>query len=375
MSLQGPDRRQEELLWTALSLLALLFIIAVGVGIAWVLLQVLNRLDDVLIPVAIAVILAYLLHPLVNLLERLRLKREVAVLLLFALVGGGFATVSMVLAPKLYQEAKLLVQALPDWETQIGARIDGFLEDKGTTLGVPLNHVTDLANAHLKAAGTQLATMSGLSRLLQTVGFALGLVFVPFYLFYFLADQPKIAQSWKDYLPLRDSMVRREIVVIVEQINKYLVSFFRGQIVVAAIDGILIMIGLAAIGVNYALLIGAAACLLTIIPYFGILTVCLLTFLVAGFQGGGGFHLVALSLGVFAVVQTLENTLISPRVMNQQTGLHPVTVLLSILIWSSLLGGLLGAILAVPLTATLKVLMARYALIKGNPGDALSKSA
>jgi len=366
MSLKGPDQRQEKLLWRALALLALLFIIAVGVGIGWVILQVLNLLDDILIPVAIAVILAYLLHPLVTLLEKLKLSRAMAVLLLFALVGGGFAAASIILAPQLYQESKLLIHSVPDWEARIGTKLDRFLQNNNS-LGVPLNHVTELANAHLKEVGTQLASMSGLNRLLQTVGFALGLVFVPFYLFYFLADQPKIEHSWKNYIPLRDSMIRREIVVIVEQINKYLVSFFRGQIVVAATDGILIMIGLAIIGVDYSLLIGAAACVLTIIPYFGILTTFLVTMLVAGFQGGGGLHLAALSLGVFAVVQTLENTVISPRVMNEQTGLHPVTVLLSILIWSSLLGGLLGAILAVPLTATLKVLMARYALIKGTP--------
>ncbi len=249
MSLKGPDSRQEEILWKALSLLALLFIIAVGVGIGWVALQILQMLEDILIPVAIAAIVAYLLHPLVNLLERLRLPRGVAVLVLFALVGGGLAATSVVVAPQLYRQSKLLAQSLPGWETRIEEKIDAFLEDN-TSLSGPLNNVTQVANTHLKQAATDLVTLTGLGKLLHTVGFAFGMVFIPFYLFYFLADQPQIERSWKDYIPLHDSTVKREIVIVVEQINKYLVSFFRGQVIVAFIDGIMIMIGLALIGVD-----------------------------------------------------------------------------------------------------------------------------
>jgi predicted PurR-regulated permease PerM len=97
----------------------------------------------------------------------------------------------------------------------------------------------------------------------------------------------------------------------------------------------------------------------------GLITVT--TLLVAGFQDGGGIHLALLSILVIGATQLIEGTLVSPRVMGEKSGLGPVTVVISILFWSSLLGGLLGAILAVPLTATLKVLLVRYALVPPSP--------
>jgi len=362
-TVQGPNSGQKRILWQALSLLALLFITTASLGIAWVLFQGLKYLSDILIPVGIAVILTYLLHPLVGLLQKLRLSRRWAVVVFFALVAGGIATIALVLGPDLYTQGTRLAQAAPTWPPKIEQKVKSFLDDN-SQLAAPLGNVTQKLNTYTHDSAVALLSVSGVGKLIHTAAFVLGLVFIPFYLFYFLSDQPKIERKWRDYLPLRDSAFRREVVVVLEQINKYMISFFRGQIVVAASDGAMIAIGLAIIGVDYALLIGAAACLLTIIPYFGIITTCLVTFLVAGFQDNGGAQLVGLSLLVFAIVQTLENTVISPRVMNERTGLHPVTVLLSILVWSSILGGLLGAILAVPLTATLKVLLARYALIK-----------
>ncbi len=365
MSWKGPDAHQEELLWKALWLFALLFIVCVGLGIAAAFVCLLTLLQNILLPMGLAAILAYLLHPLVSLLERLRLSRTWATVLLFALALAAVAAAGVFLGPKLVREAERLAQSAPQWFNATWGRVTAFL---AANQDGPLGNV--VKHADESAAKISAGAWESVGKVAHTFGFLFGMVFIPFYLFYFLADQPRIARVWKDYVPIRESSVKREVVVVIEQINKYLISFFRGQVIVAATDGVLLAVGLCLIGLDYGLLIGTAAAFLTIIPYFGILATCLVSVLVAANQDDGGARLVGLTLAVFAAVQTLENTLISPRVMNEKTGLHPVTVIVSILIWSSFLGPLLGAILAVPLTATLKVLLARYALIKKTGSDA-----
>ena len=369
---QGPEPQQVRLLWKALSLLAILFLISVGIGVACIGIEVLKLLQNIVLPVAFAVLLAYLLHPLVCVLQRLRLPRSLAVLLLFLLIGTGIGLIALFLGPHLYVQAGHLIEMAPQWLTQFSEQVQLFL-NRSQHLTSRLGEVSAAATPHLADGASKLLSFSwdSLGLVLHTVSFAIGLVFTPFFLFYFLADQPRIARHWKEYLPIRESRVKEEIIVAVEQINKYLISFFRGQVLVAAIDGVLLAIGLSLIGVSNGLALGAAACILTIIPYFGIMTVGLATLLVAAYQPDGGLHLVLLAIGVIAAVQTLEGTLISPRIMGNRTGLHPVTVVLSILVCSKFLGPLLGAILAVPLMATLKVLLTRYALIrKPDPADA-----
>jgi predicted PurR-regulated permease PerM len=99
---------------------------------------------------------------------------------------------------------------------------------------------------------------------------------------------------------------------------------------------------------------------LSIVPYLGVVSSLVPALLVAYSQTNGNWGYVLLTAGVFCVVQLCEGMFISPKIMGDRTGLHPLTIIVSILVWSILLGGLLGAILAVPLTATLKVLLNRY---------------
>jgi predicted PurR-regulated permease PerM len=124
--------------------------------------------------------------------------------------------------------------------------------------------------------------------------------------------------------------------------------------------GILTGIGLSIIGLKYAVLIGVITATFSIIPYLGVVLSITPALLIAYVQSGGSWLYVLLTAGVFALVQMAEGMFVSPKVMGDQTGLHPVTIIICILVWSILLGGLMGAILAVPLTATLKVLMYRY---------------
>ena len=199
-------------------------------------------------------------------------------------------------------------------------------------------------------------------------GFLLSLIIVPLYLFYLLTESPYISAGWSKYLPLRASAFKDEVVSCLTEINGYLIAFFRGQLVVSLINGFATGVLLAAIGLDFGILIGFALCFLGIIPYIGIVLCWIPAVIIASVQGGSWlvsqnasawvFPLVV--TGAVAIVQQIDALFVTPKIVGERVGLHPVTVIFSVFLWSLLLGGLLGAILAVPLTATLKVILKRY---------------
>ncbi|MEY2511866.1 MAG: hypothetical protein QOE26_2629 [Verrucomicrobiota bacterium] len=194
---------------------------------------------------------------------------------------------------------------------------------------------------------------------LGVTGFLLSLVMVPIYLFFLLKESPAIERRWREYLPLRNSPLKTEVAAVLSQINSYVIAYFRGQLLVCLIDGTLIGASLYLAGLNFAPLIGLLVVILTMIPYIGIILCWIPAVLIAAAQWGDWTHPLIVT-AVFLVVQNLEAIFIAPRIVGNSVGLHPMTVIVSIFVWGLLIGGLLGPILAVPLTATIKVLLARY---------------
>ncbi len=209
---------------------------------------------------------------------------------------------------------------------------------------------------------------SSVGGFLGVFGFLLSMVIVPIYLYYFLIESTNIAKSWGDYLPLRASTFKDEVIAALEEINGYLIAFFRGQLVVSLINGTATGLLLVIVGLDFGLLIGLLLCLLGLIPYLGIILCWIPAVIIASVQGGAGtwvpgdpwwvFPLVVTA--IFTIVQQIDGLWITPKIVGESVGLHPMTVICSVFVWSLLMGGLLGAILAVPMTATLKVLLRRY---------------
>ena len=163
---------------------------------------------------------------------------------------------------------------------------------------------------------------------------------------------------------MRRSPIRDEVVSVLTEINTSLVSYFRGQILVALCNGVLTFIGLAIIGVPKALVLGIITGALSIVPFLGIIC-SIIPAVLLGFLSAQNDHTLqwlrpVLVLVVFAAVQMTESMFITPRVQSHSTGLHPLAIILGILFWSMLLPGLLGPIVAVPLTCAVVVLLRRY---------------
>ena len=201
--------------------------------------------------------------------------------------------------------------------------------------------------------------VSQLSAMASWVGLIIGFSLIPVYLFYFLLEKRGIQRSWTDYLPVHESRTKEELVFVLKSINDYLILFFRGQVLVALCDGVLYTIGFLLIGLPYAFLIGLAAWFLSIVPYLGFVISLVPALVLAIIQYGDWLHPV-LTLVVFGVVQSLEGLFISPKIMGDRVGLHPLTIIVAVMLGTALMGGILGGILAIPLTAALRVLMFRY---------------
>jgi predicted PurR-regulated permease PerM len=208
----------------------------------------------------------------------------------------------------------------------------------------------------------------GSSKIFGFLGLVLGMIMVPVYLFFFLKDSASIRDHWHEYMPLRASHFKTELVSTLQEINGYLISFFRGQVLVAVIDGILVGIALFFFDLPYALLIGVFMAILGIIPYIGnilcLIPACIIAYLHAQSAevpfGLEPWPYVGFVVLIFAGVQQINSLVTAPKIVGDSVGLHPLTVIFSMLFWSLVLGGFVGALLAVPLTAAVKVIFRRY---------------
>jgi predicted PurR-regulated permease PerM len=379
MSQKPPTESQQQILWFALTGLALATLIGLVAAGFWGLARLLDILGPVVWPLALAAVVACLLSPVVDFFESRKIPRARSILLVFfvafALVAGVLASV----VPQLVIETQDLAQKVPEYSKRLQnsvqtfiAQPPGFLHNllpaptpaqtgteasSGTPDVAGLGNATQWLTGKLPLMGTWLLGQIG--RVASGFGMLAGLVLIPVYTFYFLLEKRGIERRWRDYMPVRDSSAKAELVFVLESIGQYLVAFFRGQLLVAMADAVLYTVGFLIVGVNYAFLLGFMALFLNMIPFLGSIIICLTALTLAFVQYGDALHPL-LVLGVFGAVQTLEGLFISPKIMGDRVGLHPLVIIIAVMTGTTLLGGILGGVLAIPLAAALRVIMFRY---------------
>ena len=383
MSSTPPTEKQTRILWFALTALAIASIVLVIVAAVWGLGRVVDLLSPVLWPLAIAAVVACLLSPVVDFFVRRKLSRPLAIILVFV---AAFAVIAGVLAsviPQVVAETQQLAAKVPEYSERLQTRIRDQLAHPPEFLkrifpkisgsatnamtGVkesPFAGATDWLKENLPEMGSLL--LGQLKKVASGFGLLAGLALIPVYAFYFLLEKRGIEKHWREFLPLQDSRAKDETVFILDSISVYLVAFFRGQVLVALCDAVLYTAGFLIVGVNYAFLLGFAAVFLTMIPFLGAIVICLTALLLSFVQYGDWQH-PALVLAVFGMVQALEGLFISPRIMGNRVGLHPLVIIVAVMTGTTLLGGILGGVLAIPLAAALRVILARYIWEKTQP--------
>jgi predicted PurR-regulated permease PerM len=351
-------------MWAALTCLSIAAIIWLAINGLVAVGEVMAKLQPLLTPVAVAAIMAYLLDPVVEFLVRSRIPRTRAVLLVFLFAVLALGGIGFWVLPQLYHQSIQLATEIPNLvenATTKGAALAEKYHTRYADHPIVQQAISEVQNwAQNQLPGLPERVYSFVIGSVKGILGALGLIAVPIYLFFFLRDSATISRGWSNYLPLRNSEFKSEVVSCLTEINSYLIAFFRGQILVTVIDGaILGLVLLWPIKLNFALLIGLMVAILQLVPYMGILICWVPAVLIAIAQFGDWQHPVWVSVA-FLVVSNLDGFLIAPRIVGDAVGLHPVTIILSVFLWTLVFGGLLGALLAVPLTATLKVLLKRY---------------
>lgn len=319
-----------------------------------VLFLVRHNIRNVITPFVYALVVAYLLNPLVNYLESKKIKRPWAILIVFLSIFAMISLIFMSFVPSLGQEISVFVSDIPNIFKFVETFIQEFRSGEMTIIPEALIEFIDLDSEIAKIGETVRKAFGELStRLLATTGTLLDIVMTPIIAFYFLKDKKKILASLTKAI---DDKKLEAIRKILGDIDRVLGGFIKGQMIVAGFVGVLTGIGCAIIGVPYALTVGMVAGITNIIPYFGPWIGGILPVVLAL------MHNPILALWVIiwmVIVQQVESSFISPQVMSHSVGLHPLTVIFSVLFFGNMFG-ILGMIIGVPLMGTLKVLF-KYA--------------
>ena len=391
MAFPSPSEKQAKVLWFSLTALAIAVFLALLAtmfyGVAWVL----DRLSPVLLPLAVAGILAFLLNPLVDFFEHKmsakvsRLfynirnpKRVKAIILVFIIAVGIVSTVTLVVLRTVVPDVIQLGKDVQIEQLEEGSR-KWVIKHRESSWGkfMQLNEVDveriDFQNI-IQANSTRLEklTSNGLADAISLIGMIAGMALVPVYVFYFLLEAQTIQRKWSDYLPLKESKFKEEAVFVLESFNDCLVVFFRDQVLVAICVGLCLAIGFSIIGLPYGILLGLLAGIIGIIPYFGVIVSTVPVLLLSLTHGDqmslfgtelGAYAPVA-SLGVCALVLFLEKTVIQPKIIGDRVGMHPVAVIISVLMGTTLVGGVIGGLLAIPVAMALRAVLFRYVWVK-----------
>lgn len=418
-----PTPFQRRTLWNAATGVSILILGLLLVGLIWLTGRVFGFLQPVLIPVIVAGIVAYVLDPVVRLLQKRGFSRiwSISIIYLLTLLAGAFLVWSLL--PGIQSGHQWLKGAFSDQpqeeqvveEDQPSEQGNGMeaallrelhklelnnptgtlswmlaeVDDQGEVIQRSRDEVEsrDLESYAQSRAGRFIYrykdaiietskewVTTGSSRLLGFIGLALGMIMVPIYLFFFLKDSAAIRENWHNYIPLKASKFKTELVETLQEINGYLISFFRGQVLVGVIDGLLIGIILTIIGLPYGFLIGVFMAILGVIPFIGNILCMIPASIIAYLHAAQGDALWGIGIGpwayvgvviaIFLVVQQINSLVTAPKIVGDSVGLHPLTVIFSMLFWSLVLGGFIGALIAVPLTAAIKVLFRRFIWVR-----------
>ena len=332
-------------------------VLALVAALAWLV----YLLAPVITPFAAAAGLAYLSDPLVDRLEIFRIRRWVfgrtlAVVLVFLLLTALFVVTLLVIVPMLVEQFRQLVERFPsflDWATGTALPwLAGRLGFDVTTLET--TELTELLKAYWKEiSGAAFNVLETLGRGGQAViSIIANLVLIPVVTFYLMRDWDRLVQGIEDLLP---RSVVDEVGTLAKEIDEVLGAFLRGQFVVMLALGLIYAVGLRLVGIEMAFLIGMGAGLLSIVPYLGSAVGLAVAAGVALFQFGDVAHLVLVLL-VFSFGQMLEGMVLTPRLVGDRIGLHPVAVIFAVLAGGQLFG-FLGILLALPAAAALNVLV------------------
>ncbi len=313
-------------------------------------------LSPILTPFIVSAFLAYLGDPLVDRLEARRLPRTLAVTLVFCVIVGGVLLLLLILVPRVESQLTHLAHQLPIYAEWLRGHAEPWLGEllgEGDA-GLDPELLRKALADHWQSAGGLLA---GLWKSVSASGMALlgwlaNLFLIPVVTFYLLRDWDELVAAVHALLPRdRAALWAR----LARESDQVLGAFLRGQLLVMFALGVIYTTGLWLVGLDFALLIGMFAGLVSFVPYLGLIVGILVAGIAAVLQFQGWEQLPWVVL-VFVVGQLLEGTVLTPRLVGERIGLHPVAVIFAVMAGGQLYG-FFGVLLALPVAAVAMVLL------------------
>ena len=322
---------------------------------AGVFLVVLWFMGDVLLPFVLGGAIAYFLDPVADRLQRMGLSRAMAVAIITVMALLIFVIMALLVIPTLVTQAINLFETAPDLVRRLTAflteRFPSLLEE-GSTLRTSL---TSLGSTVQERGGELLNT--ALASVGSIINVIMLFVIVPVVAVYMLLDWDRMVAHIDAMLPREHAPVVRKLA---RDIDRTMSSFLRGMGTVCLILGTYYAIALMLVGLQFGLVVGFIAGLVTFIPYLGALIGGVLAIGLAFFQFWGDWVSIGIVAGIFVFGQVIEGNILTPRLVGHSVGLHPVWLLLALAVFGTLFG-FIGLLVAVPVAAALGVI-ARFAI-------------
>ena len=312
-------------------------------------------LAPVLTPFVAAGLLAYIGDPLADRLQKMRLPRSVAVLVVFLLTFVVLGGLVLLLLPLVSSQFGALLEVLPRYlqllEDQVWPHIAGFLGEGGDDAEIGLAALIERYGADAASLGGTLLSQLGRSGGALLTGI-INLFLIPVLTFYLLRDWDLIIARLGALVPARN---REAVFTLARETDETLGAFLRGQLLVMFGLAVMYSGGLMLIGLKFALAIGVVAGLVSFVPYLGfIFGIGLASLTAINSPDGGGLLQLGLVVVVFSVAQFIEGSVLTPKLVGDRIGLHPVLVIFAVMAFG-LLFGFFGVLLALPAAAAIAV--------------------
>ncbi len=315
---------------------------------------------QIIAPFVIAFIIAYALDPLVDKLEEWKLPRTMAIVFFLLSILIILTLTGMIVFPIIKLQVEKLAGDMPDYSVTIERWFSPIFEnvikeDPARIKESISNLMEKLGNIPPKLlASTSSLLWSGFSGMLNFIITLINLIIIPISCFYLLKDIDPIKEKIKTLIPTR---YKETVFDLTQETNEVLGGFIRGQLTVAIILAVFYSIGLLIVGTPMSIVIGIVAGLANIVPYLGLLVGLIPAILLTILQFHDAVHLLGVLL-VFGIAQAMEGMVITPRIVGDKIGLHPVVIMLAILAGGRFFG-FIGILLAVPVAAVLNVFLKR----------------
>lgn len=332
--------------YTAVLLSVIIFTTLIGVAV-WATGLAFKLFSTLLLSLALAGILALVLHPVVKFLERrIHLPHLPATIVVVTVFFVSIGSLVFLFVPTVVGQIVQLVTVLPERVASWQEHFSYYFPELTAIISDRLESSSDEQSQSVVpgVANPAITIMSYLSLLA-------GLSFAPLFLFFALLSGNALRDKATELLSVFRKSTQQKTLYFMDVFVQYVTAFFQGQLIVAVCMGVLYATSFTLVGVEFGIVIGLVLGLLNIVPFLGTVLGLLIVLPMAYLQPDGGGTLVALVALVFAGVQLVESWLLTPKIMSDRAGLHPALVVISLFFWGTALGGVIGVMLAVPLTA------------------------